>query len=201
MDRISHRHEQTKPEISDVVTALVDYDNVRTGREVTRIDAQSNVAVVVERTLRVASRIFPNLTELRLRLYGGWVDKLGQFAPKAQWILPCLSAHRRRHGGVLVNPVLVTTMAVDPGIRLRGTYDAVLERQKMVDGMLTMDALHYAGVTDTSVMIVTDDDDLVPGAIVACRHQRPLCWARVRPDGRAPNDNLLRELGVHLHEY
>ncbi len=187
--------------VEGVVTALVDYDNVKANREVTRIDAQANVASLVERCLEVANRIFPGLVELRLRLYGGWVDKLGQFTLRAQWILPCLPAHRRHFGRVLVNPTLVTTMAFHPQLRLRGTYDAVLQRQKMVDGMLTVDALHYAGAADTSMMIVTDDDDLVPAAIVACGQQRPVWWARVRPDGRAPNDDLLREVGIELREF
>jgi hypothetical protein len=92
-------------------------------------------------------------------------------------------------------------MASHPQHRLRGTYRSVDQRQKLVDGMLTLDALHYAHLPDTSMMVVTDDDDFVPAALVACSYQQPVCWARCRPDGNAPNDELLRNVGVQLHAY
>jgi hypothetical protein len=60
-----------------MITALVDYDNVRPLREHTRLDAQANLKAIVDKCVQIAVKIVPDLDELRLRLYGGWVDDVG----------------------------------------------------------------------------------------------------------------------------
>ena len=190
--------------------ALVDYDNVRhrdraehlrPGRadhEVWTTDLVSDVA-------RAFRRALPELVELDLRLYGGWTAENGQWSPNAQWLLPLVASLRGRLHGLLVRPVLAATMAQFPSVSLRGTIrlQSRPRRQKMVDGMLGFDALHFAknaAPTLGVLGIVSDDDDMIP-ALLTVHGARlgPTIWLRKRAVGAGLNDSTLQRHGVAIH--
>lgn len=72
--------------------------------------------------------------------------------------------------------------------------------QKMVDGMLACDALYAAEQAQTCVGIVTNDDDLLPGALSAhAIHPQAVVWMRTREVGSAMNDAALLNEGLIIH--
>ena len=73
--------------------------------------------------------------------------------------------------------------------------------QKMVDGMLAFDALYAAAHARYRVGIVTDDDDLIPGALSAhAGRPQAVVWMRKREVGSAMNDATLLSEGLSIHQ-
>lgn len=191
--------------------ALVDYDNMcgardkgrrgRTGERWTPADFERRTTDLVDAITRVFSAACPELRELDVRLYGGWIDEHGIPSPAAFRLLQVVSALRGRRGGLIVRPSLAFAMCELPGVILRGTVRmrSKNKRQKMVDGMLGCDAAFMAASGEVRVGIVTDDDALVPAALSAqAAGPQGLVWMRPRPVGRGLNDRRLLDLGVQI---
>ena len=189
--------------------ALVDYDNVRdrdrpersqpvrADHELWATDLVSDIALALRRAL-------PDLVELDLRFYGGWIAENGRWSPSAEWLLPLVASLRGRRHGILVRPVLAATMARFPLVNLRGTIrlQSRKRRQKMVDGMLGFDALHFArnAAPPLGMLgIVSDDDDMIPALLtVHDANSAPTVWLRKRAVGSGLNDSALQRHGVSI---
>jgi hypothetical protein len=160
-----------------MVMALVDYDNVCTAvwPEAHRDDALANLGELLNAlTVRVASLALDS-RELAVRLYGGWFDQSGRLTARGGWILDNLPLFRTRMNGLRVLPTLASALVCYPDVKLIGTHrsDAPL-RQKMVDTMLTVDAITLA-LNVEQFVIVSDDEDFTPAAIASLFGWSPKC--------------------------
>ncbi len=186
--------------MTDLAIALVDYDNVRTKDERTPGDVVMNLGEIIPPIVAEAERSLAQPRELVVRVYGGWVNERGHQSRRAQWLLTALAWYRGRRGNAIVKPSLVTALACRSSDVLLGTVreSETGVRQKMVDAMLGLDALHFARDQSLPVLIVSDDDDLVPAALSA-RSLSTSCrvhWLRRRRPDSALNDSLLGRAGV-----
>lgn len=181
---------------------LIDYDNVQPGRERTRLDTALNVEQLVEDLVDTLRTALPELSELRLRLYGGWVDERGQFSRIAHWLMAALEDQRGIRGGVRVFPKMAVSALCRPDARLRGTVrlEAKRRRQKMVDGLIIVDAVTLGLQEVEALCIVSDDDDLVPG-VLASRVLGGVEAGLLRTVNRpsALNDTVLTACGAQVH--
>lgn len=179
------------------VACLVDYDNVRPLQERTLGDVTLNLEILVDGLVGICRSFVYPIDELLLRLYGGWIDEDGRLTRNAEWILSTLGRHRGRRDGIRVSPRIITSLAHLPGEILVGTVRSRTSppRQKMVDGIITVDAMYFAEQADWILLVVSDDDDLVPAALVASittsRSNSFVYWARKRLVGGGLNDPLL----------
>ena len=184
------------------IVALVDYDNVKSElTEYSSRDVLSNLDDIAQQIVGFLPKVPCAEEEVRMRLYGGWIDESGRFTHRASWIMAALGSLERRRGNTIIIPEIVTSLAVRLGRVLIGTYRAhPTPEQKMVDTMMTVDAIHFASIPDTFVVIASDDDDMVPSIIAGQRQEhRPMSWLRRRkPCGRGPNDKLCMDDGVNL---
>lgn len=190
--------------------AFVDYDNVRDrggteSRQPLRADHELWATDLVSAVALAFRRTLPNLVELDLRLYGGWVSENARWSPSGEWLLPLVASLRGRRHGILVRPVLAAKMAQFPLVNLRGTMrlKSRQPRQKMVDGMLGFDALHFArnAAPPLGMLgIVSDDDDMIPALLtVQDASLAPTIWLRRRAVGSGLNDSALQRHGVSIH--
>jgi hypothetical protein len=181
---------------------LVDYDNVRPTREErTAGEVEANLAALIPCTVAEAARVFA-VKELAFRLYGGWIDESGVQSHRAQWLITNLDWYRGRHSGTIVKPCLVTALACRPMDPLLGTVRQCKtgRRQKMVDTMIVVDAIHFCRDEGLPIMLFSDDDDLLPAALGAASMAPKVQfhWLRRRPVGSALNDAMLTRAMVSL---
>jgi hypothetical protein len=186
--------------MAEVGVVLVDYDNVKTTEEKTAGDVLTNLAELIPAVVSEAERALVEPRELLIRVYGGWINELGHQSRRAQWLLTTLSWHRGRRGRMIVKPALVTSLACCASDILLGTIreTGTGTRQKMVDTMLCIDALYYTQGCGLPVLVVSDDDDLVPAALAsrALSSGARFHWMRRRQINSGLNDRLLRRAGV-----
>jgi hypothetical protein len=166
------------------LTCLADYDNCRVLLDRSEFDTEVNLESIAGCAARLASAHYPNLTEIALWLYSGWLDQRGRETATCSWAYAKLTSIRRRFGGVAVLPSIRLSIASAPRNQLIGTYRERRspERggQKMVDTMVCMDLLHIAS-HEQHVLLMSDDDDMLPavlqlsattaGQLVLCRHR------------------------------
>ena len=181
--------------------ALVDYDNVRATPERTPTDAALNLEELVDRIVLLTRANHPDAEEIDLRLYGGWITEAGHYSRNAQWLMGALPIARGRRDGIRLKAHLVTNPVCQPSKLLIGTVRLRTKpvRQKMVDGLMTIDAIHLASHPEVEVLIISDDDDLIP-CVLALRISvsSPLFVYRLRTAGSGLNDAMLSSLGVRL---
>lgn len=180
--------------------ALVDYDNLCPGNR-SEMEVEIHTSELLDALARAAQVAFPDLRELDVRLYGGWLDERGVPSPSASWLLPLLPVLRGRRRGLIVRPTLATTMLQFPDVELRGTVrlQARPRRQKMVDAMLGCDAVFAAALGRSRIGIVSDDDDLLPAALAAhAADPAGTAWMRPRAAGAGLNDRALLDRGVRI---
>lgn len=179
----------------------MDYDNATNGlREQRLSDAAANLQWVFDVVtkyvaLRVSSR-YGRISELQVRLYGGWLDERGQATGRADWIYRVVGDMRGRRNGVRVLPQVATTIASCPDDALIGLCRkrAGSREQKMVDTMMTVDLLHFAQERDAILLVMSDDDDMVPGVLAAASYwAKPVWLLRRRKDGAGLNDRVCRK--------
>lgn len=183
---------------------LVDYDNLHNAAEKCRADVEQNVIALRQLIIRAAAVIDGGCDEIRVRLYGGWRDERRRATAKCLWLVEYLSQLRGREGRLLFTSELVFAALCRPADILIGTYRRAPPppRQKMVDTMMVVDVVHLLRDPDANVIILSDDDDLIPAALLGHRditEERPLHWMRRPREYPGYNDELLRSLGVRLH--
>lgn len=181
--------------------ALVDYDNVRLQKERTAADVEYNATRLIETLVGAIRSEMPDVVEVAVRMYGGWVCEAGTFSRNGEWLLAILPNLRGLRFGLRVLPTLVTSPACLPQEMLVGTVRlrSLPYRQKMVDVLLAVDAMHFAEEGGARVLIVSDDDDLVPCALaVAARAETQLLLLRRRPCGDGLNDEALQRNGARI---
>jgi uncharacterized LabA/DUF88 family protein len=187
---------------ADLLVALIDYHNVRVrGSEESAYDCITNLAEIVRQVCALVRLHFPEAREVSLRLYGGWVDETGTQTHCATWIEQALSDIRGLVDGIRILPELVVSSACLPHVKLRGTIrlETGRRRQKMVDELMTLDALVLCQYGHRSVLICSGDDDLVPAALGArVLGSAKTCLARLGSSKPRPNDEILAGHGVTL---
>jgi hypothetical protein len=191
--------------VGTTAAALIDYDNAC--RTVTPERSPRDVAINLDELLRAvaaqASVLLPGVDELDVRLYGGWADRGGNATPRAGWILQELPGFRTRLNGLRIRPRLATSLLALPEDHLIGTHRSDVEsQQKLVDGMLSVDALTLARDGERIIIVVSDDDDFVPAVLVGFlwtpRASPLVLFRRVKPPGDALNDPLLQRRGIRI---
>lgn len=184
----------------ETAIALVDYDNVKLQQDKNPGDVSMNLADLVPVVVSEARKALDQPRELLLRVYGGWIDEHGLQTTRAQWLLVGLSCFRGRTGPTIVKPMLVTALACRSTDTVVGTVRQTSSglRQKMVDNMIALDALYFARDHRLPVLLFSDDDDLVPTAIVAGTivDSVRFHWLRRRNVGSGINDALIRRAGI-----
>ena len=184
--------------------ALVDYDNVCRYENRSGADVALHTADLLDGLAHTFRRVFPDLKELDVRLYGGWTDEHGVPGPLAFGLLKVLPLLRGRRHGLIVRPSLATALVQFPNLVLQGTVRLLSRprRQKMIDGMLGCDAMFVAATSPVPVGLVTDDEDLVPAALSAhAASTKPMVWMRPRLSGRGLNDRILWEQGLRVQPF
>jgi hypothetical protein len=183
---------------------LVDYDNLHEGPERSKADVEQNVLDLRQRILHAASLIDGGCEEIRVRLYGGWRDEKRQATLKCLWLVELLPQLRGREGRLLFSSELVYAALCRPADVLVGTYRRLPPppRQKMIDTMMVVDIVHLLRERDTNVVVLSNDDDLIPAVLLGHQDitaERPLYWVRKQREFPGFNDGLLRTLRVRLH--
>lgn len=177
--------------------ALVDYHNVHGFLA----RPEGSPRLTVEPMLDLVATAFDRIAGgwlVDVRLYGGWVDEVGNATENANVLVGLLPYLRGRRRGLIVRPSLAVALLGYPQARLRGTLRtrSRRRREKMVDQMLGSDLMHLARTDDVHAVVFSDDDDLVPPLINACL-ARPSSTRLVRSSRRArPNDAQLSKLGL-----
>jgi hypothetical protein len=187
----------------DSAVVLVDYDNVKLIRvERTAGDVGNNLAELVPAAVGEAKKVLGDIGEIVFRVYGGWIDEKGIHSFKAQWLLTALSWYRGRSSGTIVKPSLVTALACRTTDTLLGTvrHSSAGYQQKMVDTMMVADAIHYTRDESLPIVLFSDDDDLLPGALASSvmAPRVPFHWLRRRKVGSALNDAVLKRARVTI---
>jgi hypothetical protein len=183
---------------SEVLTALVDYDNAREiRREITASDVQANLDRIASRVAEHA-KTYAGALEVRMRLYGGWTDLEGRYTRQAERVMAAVESVRGTRGRVRVMPEVATTLAAAPAYELKGLHRVRdgIPVQKMVDTVLCIDAVHLGRFG--AVAIVSDDDDIMIGALAAGVAGGTVHLLRERSEGRGLNDSTCRALGVRI---
>lgn len=191
-----------------IAIAFVDFDNIHTNRLRNRYDAVNALNIIALRITSIIRDEYSYLKEIELRLYGGWVDEYGRFTARAELIRKALSDARCRMNTILVRPHMITKTCMTADTVLIGTVRtrANPSRQKMVDVLLAVDAIHYATAkTDTEYVaefVISDDEDFVPCIMYINRHRSKYCHLiRCRKSGTALNDDTLIKYGTDIHKY
>ena len=186
------------------LVALIDYDNAKpSGSEVGRIQVESNLVSIVDRICQLLGEWQPGIfAEVACMFYGGWIDENGRFSQRGNWALQSLSTTRGIFHGIRVNPSLKLCPEKISSTRLVGTVrrqkGALV--QKMVDTMLSLDAIHFASISD-SLIIASDDDDILPSALVASAASRcRVNLVRSRALGEGMNDGAVSSHGVRIDQ-
>lgn len=155
----------------------------------------------IDRVVRQAMKQYwPRVTDLHLRLYGGWLFRNGRSTRQWEWALPHLADFHTRRDGLRVEPELAHSSAWCPGTRILGTFRPAREvdpgeppraTQKMVDSLIVADSLRYS-LEGKPTVLVSDDDDVLPGLLAAiARPTRSMIWLRKRAPGQSCNDHWL----------
>lgn len=161
------------------------------------------LSYIFDRVRTSLQKHLPGVREVEVRLYGGWLDQDGLFLPLAEWILADLASHRSLSHGIRLKPTLCVSLAQRPGYRLFGTCrtDTRPRRQKMIDLMVGFDAHFFARTYASPIVVLCDDEDFVPAAILSRVSPVPksdLVWVKSNSMRRRPNDLELTRLGVRI---
>jgi hypothetical protein len=99
------------------------------------------------------------------------------------WLLRSIRRLSGLEDGVRIVPEIADSLACTPQLVLWGTYKN--REQKMVDQMLSHDALFLARQGEhESLLIISDDEDFVPAVLVITSPTSArVCWMRQRDTG------------------
>lgn len=142
--------------------------------------------------------------EIRARFYGGWLHEDGRWTERADWMRSELRALRGRRDGIRVLPELAVALISIPARGLRGTARIRTDRsaysfeQKMVDTLLSTDLVLLNPAVDEDILVISDDEDLVPAVMAAQSLYGRVALLRRRVVGWGCNDHHLVDLGVAM---
>lgn len=189
--------------------ALLDWDNVNKVRVDSQMDAEIAIA---ESIMLVAPRVlseFTDVVDLQLWLYGSWEYQGGKPTRFRSMISAAAAGSNRRIERCYVTVTPVDSLAVqreqDSGRRLvpylatnrcRCPSRTSINEQKLADTMIVADAVYLSIFPDQAVVIVSDDNDMLPGALLASNFSSttnqlrqqvpPIAW--LRPSAKALPD-------------
>lgn len=185
------------------VVALIDFDNVRVAPIERPGDLDANLSEFFKLLPERVGQVLTDVREIQARFYGGWIDESGRYTQLASEMLTALSSFRGLRDGMRVLPLLATSLERRMDYHLLGTIrmQARPFRQKMVDTMMVADSLFLSRYDNRNIVLVSNDDDLVPAALEAVEEltgPARICWLRLRDNGQGLNDGRLTSVGVAL---
>jgi hypothetical protein len=185
------------------VHTVVDYDNAAIHKERSQTDVALNLDLLTSRVSGALSSLIPDSEEAILRLYGGWLTLDRQSTQRAGWLLAEMTNYRRKVGPLRLRISMVTAILAKADVSIFGTYQD--QEQKMVDEMLAVDVIEMASETDTSLAVVSDDQDVIPALIAAGERRtsrNPIYLLRRRnAPGDVKTDVILKQANVYLSSY
>ena len=186
-----------------IVNVLIDYDNVKSIEEKSIQDVNTNLSLIIRKLSDRIHGLIVDSEEIACRLYGGWITLDRSYTDRASWLLSQVPRFRGRAGPLRVRVTLSLNLICRSDIHLVGTYRD--GGQKMVDGMISTDLIHLSGDMTQSLVLVSDDDDFVPGIIAGgmmrAKRQPIYILRKTKKIGSAPNDIFLESANAILAEY
>lgn len=185
--------------------ALVDFDNYWIRWRLGRAAAVGDFAdLLLDAIAQATSEVLLDEEHLDVRLYAGWVLADGQFSRAYEELSSAVACMRGRRRGMIVRPTLALAPIADSSAVFRGTVRKRSGQltQKIVDGHIVSDVI-FASIEqlDRSVAVVSDDDDLVPGVVVASKYERArIVLMRARSSGAGINDRLVELSGAKISQ-
>jgi hypothetical protein len=165
--------------------ALVDMASVCPGprSEAEYRDAIDLTGALIRRVAAPRRSESVGVHEVVCRLYGGWFAHDGTPMQQRSWLLRSIRRLSGLEDGVRIVPEIADSLACTPQLVLWGTYKN--REQKMVDQMLSHDALFLARQGEhESLLIISDDEDFVPAVLViTSQTSARVCWMRQRDTG------------------
>jgi len=179
------------------VFALVDYDNVRPNqKERAALDVQDNLFRIANRAGEAVRSYYPEATDISLRLYGGWRDRNSGRTASGVWIEAATAEIRRRFHGIRVLPEIAVGNFECSLPSYRGLYRD--GGQKMVDTLIVADLITIVRDFDCPVLVLSDDEDMLPGIVAVRGAKGRVCVLRNRPVGVAMNDHIFQNMEVRI---
>lgn len=175
--------------------ALVDYDNVKPiEKERSSFDVEYNVERIATRCAEIVRGSFAECREVTLRFYGGWTDKANSRTAAGVWIYGALAQARGRKLGVRVSPEVAINNIFSEMPPLVGLYRE--GGQKMVDTLLVADMVWIASKYDGPILVMSDDEDMLPGVVATRLMKRRVAVSRKRALGESMNDFVYKSLNI-----
>lgn len=177
--------------------ALIDYDNAKViERERSLFDVKYNVGRIANRCAQVVKANYGGCSEVALRFYGGWTDKVDNLTVAGGWIYAALGEIRGRTLGLRMTAEVAVNNIFCEVPRLVGLYRD--GGQKMVDTLLVADMVWIAAKLHTPIVLLSDDEDMLPGTIATKFHGREVTVCRRRSIGEAMNDAAISQLRINV---
>jgi len=185
---------------------FVDYDNTALYRpERTDDECYASLGSAIEKVKCFAKDRLKGagVTELELRLYGGWIDVAGHPTERHLRLARCIRKIPTRICGLRLTAEIITR-PINVNQALVGSYKD--GGQKMVDTMIVADILWCAYNWQSPMLVLSDDDDIIPGVLGAAVHasirggtmaNQIVALGRSRTNGEGLNDKLLTTSGVY----
>lgn len=179
------------------VFALVDYDNVKPiHKEKAQPDVEENLDRIARHVTSVARLNYPGTRDLELRLYGGWTDKRQDPTSVCIWLERALNSVRSRINGVRVIPAIAVSNYESADLRFAGLYRD--GGQKMVDTLIVSDLIILTHKFNCPVLLLSEDDDMIPGLVAARAARRNVTLIRNRAFGDGMNDHIVSLLSLQF---
>lgn len=179
------------------VFALIDYDNVKPmGREVAKLDVEYNLEQIAKRVSEIVKTNYPSCGEISLRLYGGWTNRANGRTPAGSWIYGALGTIRAKRLGIRMTPEVAVNNIFSELPQFVGLHRD--GGQKIVDTLIVADMVWIAMEYDCPIVLLSDDEDMLPGLVAANLRKRQVTLSRRRALGEAMNDEILKSLKINL---
>jgi hypothetical protein len=179
------------------VFALIDYDNVKPyQQERAATDVEANLLRIAEHVTAVARDNYPGTTHLELRLYGGWTDRMDGSTASSVWMDRVIHKVRKRFNRIRVVPEIAVSNYDCSLPRLVGLYRD--GGQKMVDTLIVADLITLTHEFECPVLLLSEDDDMIPGLVAARSAKRNLTLVRNRSLGEGMNDHVVGSLNLQI---
>lgn len=178
--------------------ALVDIASVCPGprSEAEYRDGIDLAGALIRRAVAPRRAENPDVHEVACRLYGGWYAHDGTPMQQRAWLLRNIKRLSGLEKAIRIVPEVADSLACAPHLVLWGTYKN--REQKMVDQMLSHDALSLAREGEhESFLLISDDEDFVPTVLaITSQTSARVCWMRQRATGS--NDHHFDSRAVEL---